>query len=122
MERTAADELSSQHFNNAIVQYRVHCERDRFVSKLRERESEILRLVASSCQKPVEGFFCPRGKGDYCTRGSYNLCFFVQFRDNDKCVLRIPLRPCLASCAAVKVNSEVATMQFVPIFAMLDTK
>ncbi|EFY91559.1 hypothetical protein J3459_014636 [Metarhizium acridum] len=99
------------HFNDAIVEQSVHCERDRFIQRLRKREAELLQLASSSCNKTSASFFQPPAHSNYFVRGSYNLCFFIQFSDLQKCVLRIPLRPCLTSCPGRKVQSEVATMR-----------
>ncbi|KAH9205327.1 kinase-like domain-containing protein, partial [Leptodontidium sp. 2 PMI_412] len=53
-------------------------------------------------------------------RGSYNICFFVQFRidgkiseKGDRWVVRVPLSPCLAFGAQAKMEREFATMQLV---------
>ncbi len=47
-------------------------------------------------------------------RGSYNVCYFVESDgDGERWVVRVPLEPCLAFGGASKLESEVATMQWV---------
>lgn len=101
----------SSHFNNGIVERLVHYERDQFIRSVRNGETELLQLVSTSCDKGPSSFFPAPAVGDYFTRGSYNLCFFIQFSDLQRCVLRIPLRPCLGYCPGRKIKSEVATMR-----------
>ncbi|KAF5133094.1 hypothetical protein E5D57_003716 [Metarhizium anisopliae] len=101
----------SSHFNNSIVERLVHYERDQFIRSVRNRETELLQLASTSCDKGPSSFFQAPAVGDYFTQGSYNLCFFIQFSDLQRCVLRIPLRPCLGYCPGRKIKSEVATMR-----------
>jgi hypothetical protein len=42
--------------------------------------------------------------------GSYNVCYFVEFEDSTKWVVRIPLVPCISNVWD-KVQSEVATIR-----------
>ncbi|OAA42570.1 phosphotransferase enzyme family protein [Metarhizium rileyi] len=102
----------AQHFNDGIVQHSVHSRRDQFVKQLRSREKEILTLAATECGKPSADFFASTALGDYYARGSYNASFFIRFADGEKCVFRVPLRPCLAYCPRLKLQCEVATMQY----------
>lgn len=47
-------------------------------------------------------------------RKLYNVCCFVEFDgDGERWVVRVPLEPCLAFGGASKLDSEVATMQYV---------
>ncbi|EXV01072.1 hypothetical protein X797_005645 [Metarhizium robertsii] len=39
------------HFNDAIGEQSVHCERDRFIQRVRNREAEPIQLASSSCNK-----------------------------------------------------------------------
>ncbi|EXU98321.1 aminoglycoside 3'-phosphotransferase/choline kinase domain protein [Metarhizium robertsii] len=76
----------SSHFNNGIVERLVHYERDQFIRSVRNREAEILQLASTSCDKGPSSFFQAPAVGDYFTQGSYNLCFFIQFSDLQRCV------------------------------------
>ncbi len=98
-------------FTNAMTEKSVHGRRDIFIKKLHLRETQILRLAASACRKTSGRFFQPENEDNYFIRGSYNISFFIEFDDGQKCLFRIPLRPCLAYCARRKLQSEVATMQ-----------
>ncbi|EFY88761.1 phosphotransferase enzyme family protein [Metarhizium acridum CQMa 102] len=101
----------AQHFKDGIVQHSVHRQRDQFVNQLRSREKDILKLASTKCGKPSASFFQSTALGDYHARGSYNVSFFIRFADGEKCVFRVPLRPCLAYCPRLKLQCEVATMQ-----------
>ena len=91
------------------MQARVHGDRDRFIASI--QEDDVCRLASL------------HHNGDPCTyfkppiRGSYNICYFVQFcssssdKDGDKWVVRVPLAPCLAYGAEKKLSNEVATMK-----------
>lgn len=99
------------HFRNERTQRSVHGQRDDFISQLRSRENDILKLAATKCGQPTAEFFQSEVCGDYYTRGSYNATFFIRLANGQKCVLRIPLRPCLAYCPHRKLECEIATMQ-----------
>ncbi|KAL7813283.1 hypothetical protein V8C44DRAFT_328100 [Trichoderma aethiopicum] len=43
-------------------------------------------------------------------RGSFNVCSFVRVGVHDRCVVRIPIRPCLAIAPQLKTDSEAAVM------------
>jgi hypothetical protein len=43
--------------------------------------------------------------------GSYNVCYFVEFEDGTKWVVRIPLAPCISNVWD-KIQSEVATIRY----------
>ncbi|KAH0592234.1 hypothetical protein MHUMG1_09980 [Metarhizium humberi] len=100
-----------QHFNDGIIQHSVHRQRDQFVNQLRSREKDILKLASTQCGKPSARFFQSAALGDYYARGSYNVSFFIRFADGEKCVFRVPLRPCLAYCPRLKLQCEVTTMR-----------
>ncbi|TQV90370.1 phosphotransferase enzyme family protein [Cordyceps javanica] len=99
-------------FNNELIQSAVYDKRDRFISQLKDREKEILRLASSVCGKGPCTFFTSETLNNYVVHGSYNLSFFIRFSDGEKCVFRIPLRPCLAYNARDKLRSEIVTMQY----------
>ncbi|KAI8943968.1 phosphotransferase enzyme family protein [Xylaria longipes] len=92
----------AQQLRDLIAKTRIHKERDAFVATIGERQ---VCNLASSYRR-----------GDRChsfkepVRGSYNICFFVEFDDGEKWVVRIPLAPCLAFGAKSKLESEIATM------------
>src|SRR4051812_23571511 len=93
-----------QQLKDRVVQSRIHRERDRFITSIPERQ--VLALASSHRNAtPCEFFAQPK-------RGSYNICYFVQFPDEVKWVVRVPLTPCLAFGAKSKLESEVATMQY----------
>ncbi|KAI5464572.1 phosphotransferase enzyme family protein [Mariannaea sp. PMI_226] len=97
---------SHDDFRDEIIQSRVYCERDRFVASISERD--ILNLAKSVRDDDVDcQFFQPE------IRGSFNVCYFVEFEDGVKWVVRIPLTPCLAFGSRNKLESEVATMKLV---------
>lgn len=91
------------HFRDFLVQTRVHRARDEF--------------IASINQEQVCNLASLYRNGDNChpfadpTRGSYNVCYFVQFEDGERWVVRVPLEPCLAFGGKYKLESEIATMQ-----------
>jgi len=96
-------------FRNGVVQAPVHRDRDRFIASIGHDD---VRLLAASCH---DGDTCIFFKPPI--RGSYNICYFVQFpsrnkdEDGDKWVVRVPLDPCLTFGGRSKLKSEVATMQ-----------
>ena len=98
-----------QSFKDGVVQARVHHDRDCFIASI--HDEDICRLAASHHNGDTCTFFKPP------TRGSYNICYFVQFPsasiegDGDRWVVRVPLAPCLAFGGKSKLESEVATMQ-----------
>lgn len=98
-------------FNNDLIGQEVYRKRDQFVRELRQREEEILQLASSVCGRGPCSFFRHSALGEYFVHGSYNFSFFIEFEDGEKCVLRIPLRPCLAYNAQEKLRSEIVTMQ-----------
>jgi hypothetical protein len=93
-----------QQLRDRIVQTRVYQERDQFIASI--DEDQVCQLASSyrnghSCrcfQPPV--------------RGSYNICFFVEFEDKESWVVRVPLEPCLAFGGKYKLESEIATLQY----------
>lgn len=122
----------SQQLNDRLVQSRVHQERDSFIASI--RENDVLHLASSYHNGDPCYFFKPP------VRGSYNICYFIEFplngsdsleseaNGNGNCnghsgrqniplpanrrwVIRVPLQPCLAHAARTKLESEVATMQ-----------
>jgi hypothetical protein len=72
-------------------------DRDHFISSI--RDDEVCRLASAHHHSDACEFFEPP------VRGSYNICYFVQFHQGDKWVVRVPLAP------ADKLESEVAVMQ-----------
>jgi hypothetical protein len=96
---------ASQQLKDQLVQSRIRRERDQFIASIPEHQ--VLALASSYRDaKPCDFFDKP-------TRGSYNICYFVQFCDDLKWVIRVPLAPCLAFGAMRKLESEIATMQYV---------
>ncbi|KAL2755820.1 hypothetical protein ACRALDRAFT_211013 [Sodiomyces alcalophilus JCM 7366] len=97
---------------NLIAQTQVHTARDDFIAAI--DQDAVLRLASSHHNDDPCHFFQPPA------RGSYNICYFVQFsppdpaRDNaaegDKWVVRLPLEPCLALGGRDKLETEIATM------------
>lgn len=73
-----------QHFNDGIIQYSVHRQRDQFVNQLRSREKDILKLASTQCGKLSARFFQSTALGDYYARGSCNVSFFIRFADGEK--------------------------------------
>lgn len=106
-----------EHFNDAIVEHSVHRQRDDFIAQLRNRENDILRLAATKCGKTTAHFFQSEARSQYYARGSYNMSYFIQFTDGQRCVFRVPLRPSLAYCPRSKLECEVATIQSVALQA-----
>ncbi|KAI1124703.1 phosphotransferase enzyme family protein [Nemania abortiva] len=89
---------------DCVNKVRIHKARDAFVASIDEEEvcslASSYRDGGSRCQPFQEPI-----------RGSFNICFFVKFDDdNQKWVVRIPLAPCLAFGAKSKLESEIATM------------
>lgn len=94
-----------QQLKDRLVQSRVHRERDQFIASI--TEDQVLALASSHHNAtPCSFFNTPK-------RGSYNICYFVQFPDGLKWVVRVPLAPCLSCGGRSKLESEVATMQYV---------
>lgn len=113
-----------RQLKDRIVQSRVHRERDQFIAAI--HEDDICRLASSHHNGDPCKFFKPP------SRGSYNICYFVQFLSHgpdivadtgsgngkhfrdayvEKWVVRVPLAPCLAFGGRNKLESEIATMQ-----------
>jgi hypothetical protein len=92
-----------QQLKDRIVQSRVHRERDQFIASIPEHQ--VLALASSYRNAAPCDFF------DKPKRGSFNICYFVQFPDDVKWVVRVPLAPCLAFGGRRKLESEVAAMQ-----------
>ncbi|KAI0102172.1 phosphotransferase enzyme family protein [Nemania sp. FL0031] len=88
---------------DCVNKVKIHKARDAFIASIDEEE---VCNLASSYHK--YGGHCQPFQPP--ARGSYNICFFVQFDDGEKWVVRIPLLPCLALGAKSKLESEVATM------------
>ncbi len=110
---TANDTMTEDRLtNDASIQRSVRQQREKFVQQLRGRESELLQLASRVCGQASCHFFKPDALGTHFVRGSYNVSFFIQFPDGQRCVLRIPNRPCWAYCPRRKLQSEVATMQY----------
>jgi hypothetical protein len=93
-----------------IVEHRIYQERDKFIDAI--KPGDICSLASSYHDNDACDFFKEP------ERGSYNICFFVQFRidgkiseKGDRWVVRVPLSPCLASGAQAKMEREFATMQ-----------
>ncbi|KAJ4321998.1 hypothetical protein N0V84_005045 [Fusarium piperis] len=92
-------------FTDKLIQAQVHRKRDRFLASISKKR--VLGLVSSRRQdRRCDYFKDPK-------RGSYNICYFVEFEDGERWVLRVPIAPCLAFGARRKLESEVATMQLV---------
>lgn len=54
-----------------------------------------------------EGIDCEISNSDH---GSFNICFFIRFRDDTTWVVRVPLSP-VCFDPWTKIQSEVATMK-----------
>ncbi|KAK3364154.1 phosphotransferase enzyme family protein [Lasiosphaeria hispida] len=93
-----------QQLKDQIVS-QVHLERDQFIASIPEHQ--VLTLALSYRNEAPCHFF------DKPKRGSYNICYFVQFCDGVKWVVRVPLAPCLAFGGRRKLESEVAAMQVI---------
>lgn len=106
------------HLRDAIIERQVRSRRQEFIDSLPTHD--ILRLAASyrerSSVAPV--FFRDP------VRGSYNMCYFVEFPASpsqggasppppppDRWVVRVPLDPYLAFGSAAKLESEMAAME-----------
>ncbi|KAK0640942.1 kinase-like domain-containing protein [Cercophora newfieldiana] len=96
---------SPQQRNDRVVQSQVHHERDQFIASIPEHQ--VLALASSYRNTAPCSFF------DKPNRGSYNICYFVQFSDGVKWVVRVPLTPCLAFGGRRKLESEVAAMRVI---------
>ncbi|KAK0631593.1 phosphotransferase enzyme family protein [Immersiella caudata] len=96
---------SPQQLKDRVVQSQVHHERDRFIASIPEHQ--VLALASSYRNTAPCSFF------DKPNRGSYNICYFVQFSDGVKWVVRVPLTPCLAFGGGRKLESEVAAMRVI---------
>lgn len=93
-----------QHgYRDAILRARMHRERDAFVESI--KEEDICRLASSYHGKDGCALFKPL------VRGSFNVCYFVEFANGDRWVVRVPLRPTLAIDSADKLETEVAVMR-----------
>lgn len=92
-----------QSFRDEIVQARVHRERDAFIASI--KDEDICRLASVYHNHDSCVLFKPA------VRGSYNICYFVEFPNGDKWVVRVPINPTLALDAADKLESEVAAMR-----------
>lgn len=90
---------------NQVVRSRVHRERDAFIASI--PHERVLQLASSHHRGEPCAFFQEPA------RGSYNICYFVRFDSGEKWVVRVPLGPCLAFGARHKLESEIATMQYV---------
>lgn len=86
------------------MQRRVHRERDDFIASI--DEAQVCELASSFRNGDVCHHFAAS------VRGSFNVCYFVQFEDGERWVVRVPLEPCLAFGGKSKLESEVATMQY----------
>lgn len=97
-----------------VAQPRIDKERDRFIEAVGKRENEIRQLATSHHPDalPCTLFRLP-GSSQLMARGSFNICFFVQFCTGERWVVRIPLRPCLAISPRNKLESEIATMSLI---------
>ncbi|OAA38101.1 phosphotransferase enzyme family protein [Metarhizium rileyi] len=90
---------------------RIHQERRDFVDAILNRQDDLLQLASSIHTEALQcQFFRPRGHENHFTQGTFNICFFIQFCTGARCVVRIPLRPCLAISSRSKIESEIATM------------
>ncbi|KAL7953583.1 hypothetical protein V8C34DRAFT_296551 [Trichoderma compactum] len=69
-------------FTSNSLQLQESANRDKFIKSI--SEPAILRLAS------------PRSRDSYVAWGSFNVCYFVRVGSEDRCVVRIPLRPCLA--------------------------
>ena len=85
-------------------------------------------LTDEQCEKGLQAFIDSINPDDVCklasqhnsskacrifrdhAHGSYNVCYFVEFEDGTKWVVRIPLVPCISNVWD-KVQSEVATVR-----------
>jgi len=99
----AQQKLERHAFMDDVVRTRVHGDRDAFIALI--HQEDVCRLASRY------------HNGDPCTAftppiwGSYNICYFVEFGQGDRWVVRIPLAPTLAISPEDKLESEVAVMQ-----------
>lgn len=103
-----------QQFRDRIAESHVHCVRDKFIERIYKKD--VCRLASAY----NEGITCDYFKDP--VRGSYNICYFVQFDAPSvkRWVVRVPLAPCLAFGARNKLESEIATMQYVCVSHSLE--
>ncbi|ROT39961.1 kinase-like protein [Sodiomyces alkalinus F11] len=88
-----------------IAQTRIRKARHHFIKEI--KKDAVLRLASSHRNGDECDFFRPP------TRGSFNMCYFVRFRDGEAWVVRIPIQPYLSFEAQQKIEREVATMRLV---------
>jgi hypothetical protein len=81
----------------------VHGARDAFIASI--QDEHVCQLASTYHNSDSCVFFQPA------VRGSYNICYFVEFANGDKWVVRVPLAPTLALDGADKLESEVTTMR-----------
>ncbi|KAK4142984.1 kinase-like domain-containing protein [Dichotomopilus funicola] len=100
----AAAPAKKQHgYRDVVVRARIHRERDVIVESI--KEEDIRRLASSYHGNDSCVLFKPL------IRGSFNVCYFVEFANGDRWVVRVPLRPILAIDPADKLETEVAVMR-----------
>ncbi|KAL2262479.1 hypothetical protein VTK26DRAFT_1210 [Humicola hyalothermophila] len=92
-------------FRDGVVQDRVYRERDRFIASI--RDEDVCQLASKYHNRDSCVIFKPS------VRGSFNICYFVEFPNGDKWVVRVPLAPTLGFDPARKLESEVAAMRLV---------
>lgn len=98
-------------FTSNSLQSQESANRDKFIKSI--SESAILRLASAHHHLAPCSFFTPRSRDSYVAWGSFNVCYFVQVGSEDRCVVRIPLRPCLAVDPQSKIEFEIAAMKCV---------
>jgi hypothetical protein len=86
-----------------VANDRLRKERDRFIESIDE---QAIRQLASAHHDGDECVFFKDA-----ARGSFNICYFVRFPNNDSWVIRVPLQPYLALESRQKIEREVATMR-----------
>ncbi|KAK4156988.1 hypothetical protein C8A00DRAFT_12124, partial [Chaetomidium leptoderma] len=74
-----------QSFRDGVVQARVHRERDGFIASIKDEDVCHLASIYHNDDSCV--LFKPS------VRGSYNICYFVEFTTGDKWVVRVLLSP-----------------------------
>lgn len=99
------------HFNDAIGEQSVHCERDRFIQRVRNREADLLQLASSRCNK-TSPFILSREA----TISSF-LSSFQTFRNASYTFLYG-----IASCIARAARSKVRWLQCCRCPFHLDTE
>ncbi|KAH6621053.1 hypothetical protein B0J18DRAFT_491384 [Chaetomium sp. MPI-SDFR-AT-0129] len=100
----AAAPAKKQHgYRDVVVRARLHRERDAFVESI--KEEDIRRLASSYHGNYSCVLFKPL------IRGSFNVCYFVEFANGDRWVVRVPSRPTLAIDPADKLETEAAVMR-----------